>query len=80
VYHPLHGGLIGFSGTRLSPKLKEASHMNKSGSKILVVMGPWIEPGDKDNTKVTVVTKRSVTIIIAATLTGGYHPGWEEAG
>jgi len=54
--------------------------MNKSGSKILVVMGPWIEPGDKDNTKVTVVTKRSVTIIIAATLTGGYHPGWEEAG
>ena len=38
------------------------------------VMGAWIEPVDKENTKVTVVTKRRITINIATTLTEGtYH-------
>jgi len=35
------------------------------------VMGAWVEPVDKDNTKVTVVTKRRITINIATTLTEG---------
>src|SRR3989442_3290535 len=35
------------------------------------VMGAWIEPVDKENTKVTVVTKRRITINIATTLTDG---------
>jgi len=35
------------------------------------VMGAWIEPVDKENTKVTVVTKRRITINIATTLTKG---------
>jgi hypothetical protein len=34
-------------------------------------MGAWIEPVDKDNTKVTVVTKRRITINVATTLTEG---------
>jgi hypothetical protein len=33
------------------------------------VMGAWIEPIDKDNTKVTVVTKRRIATNIATTLT-----------
>jgi hypothetical protein len=37
------------------------------------VMGAWIEPVDKDNTKVTVVTKRRVTLNIATTLTEGTY-------
>lgn len=38
------------------------------------VMGAWIDPVDKYNTKVTVVTKRRVTMNIATTLTEGtYH-------
>jgi hypothetical protein len=37
------------------------------------VMGAWIEPVDKDNTKVTVVTKRRVTVNIATTLTEGTY-------
>jgi hypothetical protein len=35
------------------------------------VMGAWIEPVDKNNTKVTVVTKRRVTMNVATTLTEG---------
>lgn len=35
------------------------------------VMGAWIEPVTKDNTKVTVVTKRRISINIATTLTEG---------
>jgi hypothetical protein len=35
------------------------------------VMGAWIEPVDKENTKVTVVTKRRITINVATTLTEG---------
>jgi len=37
------------------------------------VMGAWIEPIDKDKTKVTVVTKRSVAVNIATTLTEGTY-------
>jgi hypothetical protein len=33
------------------------------------VMGAWIEPADKDNTKVTVVTKRRLSTNMATTLT-----------
>ena len=33
------------------------------------VMGAWIDPVDKDNTKVTVVTKRRLSMNIATTLT-----------
>jgi hypothetical protein len=36
-------------------------------------MGAWIEPVDKDNTKVTVVTKRRVTVNVATTLTEGTY-------
>ncbi|MDY0306555.1 MAG: hypothetical protein RBR18_08975 [Desulfovibrionaceae bacterium] len=37
------------------------------------VMGAWIEPVDAGNTRVTVVTKRRVTINIATTLTEGTY-------
>jgi hypothetical protein len=37
------------------------------------VMGAWIEPVDKDKTKVTVVTKRRVTVNVATTLTEGSY-------
>jgi len=44
------------------------------------VMGAWIEPVDKDNTKVTVVTKRRVTINAFTTLTEGtFHRRFAEA-
>ena len=44
------------------------------------VMGAWIEPVDKDNTKVTVVTKRRVTLNVATTLTEGtYHRRFAQA-
>ena len=44
------------------------------------VMGAWIEPVDKNNTKVTVVTTRRVTINIATTLTEGtYHRRFAQA-
>ena len=44
------------------------------------VMGAWIELVDKDNTKVTVVTKRRITINIATTLTEGtYHRRFAQA-
>lgn len=44
------------------------------------VMGAWIEPVDKDNTKVTVVTKRRLTMNIATTLTEGtYHRRFAQA-
>ncbi len=44
------------------------------------VMGAWIEPVDKNNTKVTVVTKRRVTVNIATTLTEGtYHRRFAQA-
>jgi hypothetical protein len=44
------------------------------------VMGAWIEPVDKENTKVTVVTKRRVTMNIATTLTEGtYHRRFAQA-
>ena len=44
------------------------------------VMGAWIEPVDKENTKVTVVTKRRISINIATTLTEGtYHKTFAKA-
>ena len=44
------------------------------------VMGAWIEPVDQSNTKVTVVTKRRVTINVVTTLTEGtYHKRFAQA-
>lgn len=44
------------------------------------VMGAWIEPVDKGNTRVTVVTKRRVTMNVATTLTEGtYHRRFAQA-
>lgn len=44
------------------------------------VMGAWIEPVDEANAKVTVVTKRRVTMNIATTLTEGtYHKRFAQA-
>jgi len=44
------------------------------------VMGAWIEPVDKSNTRVTVVTKRRITINVATTLTEGtFHKRFAQA-
>jgi hypothetical protein len=44
------------------------------------VMGAWIKPIDKDNTQVTVVTKRRISINLATTLTEGtFHRRFGEA-
>lgn len=44
------------------------------------VMGAWINPVDTDHTRVTVVTKRRVTINIATTLTEGtFHKRFAQA-
>jgi hypothetical protein len=44
------------------------------------VMGAWVDPVDKDNTKVTVVTKRRITTNIATTLTEGtFHNRFAQA-
>jgi hypothetical protein len=52
---------------------KDQNYMLTSSGMNLVsygaVMGAWIEPVDKDNSRVTVVTKRRVTINLATTLT-----------
>jgi hypothetical protein len=52
---------------------KDQNYMLTSSGMNLVsygaVMGAWIEPVDKENSKVTVVTKRRVTLNIATTLT-----------
>jgi hypothetical protein len=44
------------------------------------VMGAWIKPIDKDNTEVTVVTKRRITINVATTLMEStYHKRFAQA-
>jgi hypothetical protein len=44
------------------------------------VMGAWIEPVDEENTKVTVVTKRRISINVATTLTEStYHKTFAKA-
>ena len=44
------------------------------------VMGAWIDPVDKDNTRVTVVTKRRIATNIATTLTETtYHKRFAQA-
>ncbi|WP_306548971.1 hypothetical protein [Desulfobulbus sp.] len=44
------------------------------------VMGAWFEPIDKNNTKVTVVTKRRITVNVATTLTEStYHKRFAQA-
>ncbi|GJL79769.1 MAG: hypothetical protein NPINA01_27580 [Nitrospinaceae bacterium] len=44
------------------------------------VMGAWVRSIDKDNTEVTVVTKRRITTNIATTLTEGtFHKRFAEA-
>jgi hypothetical protein len=63
---------------------KDQGYMLTSSGMNLVswgaVMGAWIEPIDKKNTKVTVVTKRRVTMNIATTLTETtYHKRFAQA-
>ncbi len=63
---------------------KDQGYMLTSSGMNLVswgtVMGAWIEPVDADYTKVTVVTKRRVTLNIATTLTEGtYHKRFAQA-
>jgi hypothetical protein len=52
---------------------KDEGYMLTSSGPNLVswgaVMGAWIEPIGKDDTKVTVVTKRRITVNVATTLT-----------
>jgi hypothetical protein len=44
------------------------------------VMGAWIERADGDNTKVTVVTKRRISVNVATTLTEGtFHKRFAQA-
>lgn len=44
------------------------------------VMGAWVEPVKDDETKVTVVTKRRVTVNVATTLTEGtFHKRFAQA-
>ena len=48
--------------------------LTSSGANLIsfgAVMGAWIEPIGKDSIKVTVVTKRRITINVATTLTEG---------
>ena len=63
---------------------KDQGYMLTSSGPNLVswgtVMGAWIEPVDKDNTKVTVVTKRRISTNIATTLTEGtFHKRFAQA-
>jgi hypothetical protein len=63
---------------------KEQKYMLTSSGMNLVsygaVMGAWVEPIDATNTKVTVVTKRRVSMNIATTLTEGtFHRRFAQA-
>ncbi len=63
---------------------KEQGYMLTSSGMNLVsygaVMGAWIEPIDKDDTKVTVVTKRRISVNVATTLTEGtFHKRFAQA-
>ena len=63
---------------------KDQGYMLTSSGMNLVswgaVMGAWIEPVGKDSSRVTVVTKRRVTINIATTLTEDtYHRRFAQA-
>lgn len=44
------------------------------------VMGAWIEPVSRDSTKVTIVTKRRISVNVATTLTEGtFHRRFAQA-
>jgi hypothetical protein len=63
---------------------KDEGYMLTSSGMNLVsagaVMGVWIEPVDKDNTKVTVVTKRRIAVNVATTLTEStFHKRFAQA-
>ena len=63
---------------------KDQGYMLTSSGMNLVswgaVMGAWIKPIDKDNTEVTVVTKRRITINVATTLMEStYHKRFAQA-
>ena len=63
---------------------KDEGYMLTSSGPNLVswgaVMGAWIEPINKDDTKVTVVTKRRITVNVATTLTEGtFHKRFAQA-
>jgi hypothetical protein len=63
---------------------KDQGYMLTSSGMNLVsmgaVMGAWIDPVDKDNTKVTVVTKRRIATNVATTLTEAtFHKRFAQA-
>jgi hypothetical protein len=62
---------------------KENYMLTSSGMNLVsygAVMGAWVEPVDRDNTKVTVVTKRRLSTNIATTLTEAtFHKRFAQA-
>ena len=63
---------------------KDQGYMLTSSGMNLVsygaVMGAWVEPTDKNNSKVTVVTKRRISMNVATTLTEGtFHRRFAQA-
>ncbi|MEI6825928.1 MAG: hypothetical protein WCK54_10065 [Desulfuromonadales bacterium] len=73
-----------WEGTDAIEEHKDQGYMLTSSGMNMVswgtVMGAWIASVDKDNTKVTVVTKRRITVNIATTLTEGtFHNRFAQA-
>jgi hypothetical protein len=73
-----------WEGTDAIEEHKDQGYMLTSSGMNMVswgtVMGAWVESVDKDNTKVTVVTKRRVSMNIATTLTEGtFHNRFAQA-
>jgi len=73
-----------WEGTDAIEEHKDQGYMLTSSGVNLVswgtVMGAWIKPIDNDNTEVTVVTKRRITMNIATTLTEStYHRRFAQA-
>jgi hypothetical protein len=61
-------------GDAIEEHRSEGYMLTSSGMNLVsvgTVMGAWIKPIDKDTTKVTVVTKRRLTLNVATTLTEG---------
>jgi len=62
---------------------KEGYMLTSSGMNLIsygTVMGAWVEPVDKDSTKVTVVTKRRIATNLATTLTEAtFHKRFAQA-
>jgi hypothetical protein len=73
-----------WEGTDAIEEHRDQNYMLTSSGMNLVswgaVMGAWIKPIDKENTEVTVVTKRRITINLATTLMEStYHRRFAQA-